>query len=600
MRSSRAAQVSELVSAMQSGRLTKAEARVVTKTMPECGKRVSAALHIVVRTPAREVAASERNEWRCQRVVKRSIVAARGACRRGSGRRYARRPSIKDRGWFVLTVSKLDRREHSSQLMASLSSLRSNKPGSAASSVWSDEPPKKATGDDLSRELREAEMWAELRSGGQPRSATPEQIDRPKRSQTPAEARRRRPQSAPRPSRRRSEPSTFTPAPPVPFRRSASVARMTRRPAAESSEMSECTFRPAIKELPPEYGTTKRRSEHFLERVERWRLERDRALEKRVANDAESAMSECTFQPRISTNSRRSADFSRGADKRTFDQRLYDDDRSRRVAREAKVSRDSSARESRFADEHPFRPALVAARNDSIKPRYRTQRTAGTTGDQPAVPDDAKDCTFAPSVNGVRDDMDLAKSYLTSGVFDRLTRGRSLSATRVRANSDTGAGSADKQNAAKRPDIEKFWARQAAFDAKRARRLDDLRQSAQPQFKPALVAGRDHLASNTPQRTASPATSDFMDRLAVAARRRARRTVPTDSDPECTFSPTISKVAATRARRSVDELSIGDALRQETSRRLLRLKAEHDERTTHSFKPELLAAATKPNAQSKL
>lgn len=354
--------------------------------------------------------------------------------------------------------------------------------------------------------------------------------------------------------------------------------------------MSECTFRPRIKELPAQYGAQKRPREAFVDRVERWRVDRDRALEKLVVADAESALGECTFQPRISSNSRKAAVLSRSTDGRSADQRLYDDDKSRRAARQERLGLDSSLRESRFADEHPFRPALVAARDHSIKPRYRQQQRPPA---EHARYKATEECTFAPTVNGVRDDMALAKRYLSSGVFDRLAarRARTDEPTHHHQSDDV-----DQRSTATRADLDSFLKRQAAFDAKRRRRVDDLRASAQPAFRPALVSSR------------SVDASDFMDRLAVAARRRQRRSLDSASlparrshaDAECTFSPAISDLAARRARRSVDELSTGDALRQETSRRLLQLRAEHDHKRAYSFKPDLVATATRPHAQSKL
>ncbi|KAJ8601263.1 hypothetical protein CTAYLR_003280 [Chrysophaeum taylorii] len=534
-RAASSSQVSALVAAMQSGALSKAEASrrriVVVFTFPQLFSSLSE-LKREKSPPKRRESSSE---------APHVVADLVGAMREG--------------------------RLSKSELMSSLSSLRAREHPDVAKlrDVGKRQerlhlsPPDSSSS--VTRELREAEMWAELRSNNREKEAAP------------------RPRSAPRLSRRAATPQR-------------TIKSKPRR--APTAEESECTFRPRIKELPGEYGGSKRRREPaaFLDRVERWRLERERALEKRVADDVESAMGECTFQPRISANSRRAAEISRARDARSADERLYEDEQNRRAAREARLSQDSSLQESRFADEHPFRPTRFSHDFDEIKPRYsaaaREHVRRRSVDSSPPPPPRCADCTFVPRVNGVRDDMDLAKSYLSDGVFDRLTRPRKSSTPRDDASEDASSA----KTAATRVSVDKFLARQAAFDAKRARRVDSLRDSSKPAFKPELASG-------------SRTSTDFMERLAVSARRRDRRFSESfrddDDDDECTFAPTISDAASRKPRRSVDELSAGDALRRETSRRLLKLKADHDERARHSFKPDLVASSrAKPHAESKL
>lgn len=407
--------------------------------------------------------------------------------------------------------------------------------------------------DEVTQEVSEAAMWAELR---------------------PADS-REAPDSRP-----------ATPPPPPP-KRSSTPRSMTRSSSDRLRRLSEprshrddgpddrFTFRPNIKELPAEYAK-KRRSTDFLERVERWRLERERALEKRVAEDVDDAMGECTFQPRISQNSRKAAALR--SDGRKPEDRLYEEDGRRRLARETRASLDSSQRESQFEKDHPFRPTRFAD-DLPVKPRY-ARRKSEPPKKQP------DECTFNPRVNGVRDDMDLAKRYVASAVFDRLTARRPASARAY--DDDEEIETPRRRRRSTASDWQTFLARQKAFDAKKSKRVEGLRQTSTPKFRPRLTTSR------------SDAEPDFMARLAVAARRRDRRdheAKAAESDGECTFAPTISDLGSRRERRSVDELSAGDALRRETSRRLLKLKDDHDHK--YSFKPTLLADQ-KPQAESRL
>ena len=55
-------------------------------------------------------------------------------------------------------------------------------------------------------------------------------------------------------------------------------------------------------------------------------------------------------------------------------------------------------------------------------------------------------------------------------------------------------------------------------------------------------------------------------------------------DPDCTFKPQITARSATLQGRSVMELSRGDQLKRETTKRLTRLRAEQVRHSHHSLK----------------
>ena len=514
----------------------------------------------------------------------------------------------------------------------------------------------------VSRELRQAEMWAELRSSSVPKPsrtqapAVPTTVDIERASSENGQ--RQRPSSSAgrleSHKKQQQQQRKTTPTPRYgsrtqqkPQSSQKKVMSQRRTPQRQQQQQQntqryfydphnndeECTFRPRIKELPSSYHTAasarKARTNSngdFLERVERWQRDREKEMEKRVSREAEEVMGECTFHPRISANSIRAAEMTRANDPRPPEDRLYQEDVRRRAAVEARRSLDSTLAETRFRDEHPFKPQRVARDYGQVEPRYlygggspqstttttTTQRRSrstekqqrrsvyngGTpeawTGEKEALVEREKferpppHCTFTPRVNGVKDDMDLAKTYLATDVFERLTARRSN-----HVSSGASIASDGNRRGTTKTEWDQFLARQSAFDAKKSRRVQSLTDAAKPDFRPRT-------------RSASPCSKrkhddTFFDRLAVAQRRRERRELearPTRDDLECTFHPTVDKTSQRRPRRSVDELSTGDALKRETSRRLLKLKADQDH--AHTFKPDLVAKNNNIAVESKL
>jgi hypothetical protein len=297
----RGQQVSSLVSAMQSGEISKAE--------------LFASLSELKRTP-------------------RSPRAGAGDVQRLVG---------------AMRAGKLTKRE----LMASLAQMKE-----AQEPVEPPPPPQPDSRDEsLSGELREAEMWAELRRDTS--SQKPESISVEEEVTSPALSS----------ARRVRQPSPKKPPPPRP-----KVKAGTRQPYMESTRQlrpratrdDDCTFRPRVKKLPrklyPDADRYSRRRDDrdFLTRTQRWASERDEHVRRKSERNAERELDECTFQPRISANSRRSAAVTRSG--AATPARLYDEEKQRQLERDTKREMILRKRDEDFDQRHPFQPSMVRPR----------------------------------------------------------------------------------------------------------------------------------------------------------------------------------------------------------------------------------------------
>uniref|UniRef100_A0A7S3K3P5 Uncharacterized protein n=1 Tax=Aureoumbra lagunensis TaxID=44058 RepID=A0A7S3K3P5_9STRA len=448
-----------------------------------------------------------------------------------------------------------------SELLSSLSShIRAEQSVSEESSV--------------TRELRQAEMWAELRSAQKRQEVEDETMPPP-----PPKEKSQRPKSY-----------------------YSNHQKKYHQRRAPDLEAEECTFHPKIKELPN--GLYRQKTQgSFLERSERWRREREVQLEKKLALEAEQLTSECTFHPRISENSVKAAELSRAGDKRRADDRLYQEHKKRAAAIEKKRLQDLQNEESRFHDEYPFQPTRISKPKsfDQIQPRYIASSPRNYINGESRL----QECTFTPRTNQVRQNMDLAKTYLATNVFERLT-------ARRRPNSSDD-GDISPRSVASTPNQKATWnaflARQRAFENKKSQHVNELKLKSTPKFSPHIHSSDGSKNYTTPRRrhsfsSADISSTDFFDRLAIDSRRRDSRhfiksAKPSRDEIECTFQPCITPKAARRSdSRSFDELSTGDALRRDTSRRLLKLKLEQTNQPT--FKPTLSTKRNSPHVESKL
>ena len=240
----------------------------------------------------------------------------------------------------------------------------------------------------MSRELREAEMWADLRAS----TTSP--------ASPPAPAARGAWDDA-EPARAETDDAPQQPPPPPSPRAWGSNASHPRARVARLSEDDECTFRPKVKKLPAKlYASANRSAGSFLERTDRWASERDANVARRQRDGASNELSECTFAPEISTNSRRAAAVTRARDARSANARLYEEETARRAARDARREEVAAERETAFAETHPFAPSIEteapratsAYARKPVKSRYRAPTKASAKDEPPPG------CTFRPAI----------------------------------------------------------------------------------------------------------------------------------------------------------------------------------------------------------
>ena len=166
----------------------------------------------------------------------------------------------------------------------------------------------------------------------------------------------------------------------------------------------------------------------FDERAARAIRDREDRLSSLRGESALKEVADCTFNPLINKNSQRCAEMFLKKDSRPAAERLYDE-RLHLMAKAAKREsdkRDESERE--FREAHTFHPAPEVSGKTSVcrdgtpvASRYRQ------TGESPSQrrPDPSTkptDCTFTPTVKGVKNGMRSAQLYLQANVFERLQK----------------------------------------------------------------------------------------------------------------------------------------------------------------------------------
>lgn len=141
--------------------------------------------------------------------------------------------------------------------------------------------------------------------------------------------------------------------------------------------------------------------------------------------------------------------------------------------------------------------------------------------------------------------------------------------------------------------FQSFLGRQNQSLMKKERRVEELSNSLQPET-------RSYVNNKSRKIVEESHKGEFIDRVQRDVLRREQseslKLTARGTDKECSFRPEVSKRADNMRSRSVYELSRGDAHKQETNRRLLRLKNEQEELRNLTFQPRL---ATSPSRQTR-
>ncbi|CAM9171985.1 unnamed protein product, partial [Laminaria digitata] len=133
-----------------------------------------------------------------------------------------------------------------------------------------------------------------------------------------------------------------------------------------------------------------------------------------------------------------------------------------------------------------------------------------------------------------------------------------------------------------------FLSRQNKMETDKRRHIEAMQELTSHPFRPAICpeSAKIHSESNK---------GSFLQRVARDAARKeheaGRQQAAGKHDPDCTFKPQITARSATLQGRSVMELSRGDQLKRETTKRLTRLRAEQELLTDTTFRPRINAAS---------
>eukprot|EP00753_Platysulcus_tardus_P009648 PLAT2226.1.p1 GENE.PLAT2226.1~~PLAT2226.1.p1 ORF type:complete len:873 (-),score=343.80 PLAT2226.1:94-2712(-) len=426
----------------------------------------------------------------------------------------------------------------------------------------------------------------------------------------------------------------------VPVSFSFELSRRKPESRTERAEMElklkqaqECTFRPRITPLPPQYGSTKAYAAvPFYERVMRWKDAKRDEAEKREGERAVDDMDGCTFKPQLSEATRRMTERVAAP----VVDRLYKAEPRKRKEEVLEAKR-KEREDAEIAATCTFKPKLVSrpstpgitSRYRSVTPSSSRARGRGRAGgdrrgarDESPPPLMDEEATFTPRTNPLRKGMGSAELYLRTNVFERLSRssgggsgrggggggaddgdeevmeaasflsemdgdGRSASTPRSRS------GSIDSTSSKK--SFNEFIARQRQLERRREKRVKELRARSTPSHKPKLCK-----KSRALTKRHSGAT--FLQRLARDSLRKERSSLrvkaEVSKDPEATFTPAINPASRALAARSPSALSFDDQVAKETRVRDLKLRADKAEMEGVTFRPTISRGSR--HAESKL
>ena len=350
--------------------------------------------------------------------------------------------------------------------------------------------------------------------------------------------------------------------------RSERVAEEVRA-AAEA----ELTFKPKIN-----VAKAARVAGTFLDRENEWLAKRESRIASERAVKAESELDGCSFKPRINPRSK-SMVSSRSARGSSMQERMAAR-AARKAAKEKKMREAEAAREAAACT---FKPK-ISRKAAAAKARYSAP---ARKVEAPAADPQA----HHPRINELPESFVSAKMYLDQPAHERLACSRALSRTRGPAVEPADRGrQRSRRMQPSAAGFDSFWKRQQETVARRQKSVAALEaeQAAALTHQPVITAAASKLVAST-------GSSSFISRYySSAAKRELSRTL-SDLEAaglggvpaECTFRPRISRKAAKRAPRTVQELSHGDLAKRkaEQAAAAAALEAEKDDELT--FEPAL-------------
>jgi len=383
--------------------------------------------------------------------------------------------------------------------------------------------------------------------------------------------------------------------------------------------MQQCTFKPAVKELPSFYGEMKDRDVPFHDRIQRWIQEKTDSTVAQKQASAKRELEDCTFTPNINQNSLLAAAMineAKGFQDYSVAERLYLDGENHQEIVAHKVGQLKEQMDDLEKSNCTFQPNMALTKKSAAwkqtTSRYMTdhlEQSRELSRTLAKAEMEAEE-TFCPQTKDPLPHMMAAKEYLKENVFSRLAKSaepetsEELDQESVRrmASANTNMGfdtfldslegsiygnkseSSSKQGLGSQQ-IKEFNQRQQLFLSKKEKNQEELKIKLTPKFKPDFEAklSLQIMQSNNKGTFLQRVERDALKKEHNAARQEGEKKI----DPECTFRPEINQKSKNLQGRSVLDLSRGDMLRKETTQRLTKLRTEQQTLQGITFKPKL-------------
>jgi hypothetical protein len=182
------------------------------------------------------------------------------------------------------------------------------------------------------------------------------------------------------------------------------MMRLQQTEAAIRKEMfKECTFRPQIKNLPAAYGPLKETGTAFVDRMEKWKREKELQLQLKQKIKDRSSLEDCSFKPKINRYSDRAVKEIRGSSPETAHERLFKSS-LQLIEQRKKLLEDEYLKEEQSLEAQcTFKPKLVTKSSNfyqQVQPKFnRVDITKKEEISQKPNPSMGKSCTFTPKVS---------------------------------------------------------------------------------------------------------------------------------------------------------------------------------------------------------
>lgn len=335
--------------------------------------------------------------------------------------------------------------------------------------------------------------------------------------------------------------------------------------------MSAASLPPAPVSLRSSESYSRLSPEQFYAYQTNWKRSRQEAADQLKEQLQAAEVKDCTFHPK--TNPASSQAVSPAFD------RLYQvrDPRYLELVR-----REYRAREEEVAlKECSFHPT-INTRSHSVASKHKDANKEVRINPRTLL-DIEKECTFVPKVNQLKRGMKAAQEYVASDPFERLTRVKPKEAPVEQAEGSLMASALVSSRKDERPvevsgDLttfsqKSFFERQALFEIMKTEKKLQLAQQSVTQ--PPYIL----------ERSKQMVTETFEERNNKLLEKRHKQVSLQQYDSECTFAPTISRKAQEKRKRTMEELSYGDAEKRE--QRLASLKDALDQRALSAKIPQM-------------